>query len=1186
MTVRVLLAIARFEARQRLSLLSTWIYFGVFLALGVLWMAAAGGAISEMVITFGSRVPINGPRQVAFAVAFLSCLGAVVTAALAGRAIEQDIEYGSHPFFFSAPIRKFDYVFGRFLGALLVQAVVFSAIILGIWLGSWLPAIDPERLGPSTWSTWIGPYLYTLLPNMFIFGAIFFVLAALTRRMLPVYVASVVMTLGYTIAPSLARDLDFKTLAALIDPFGTAALIRLTEYWPIVERSVRPIELEGVYLLNRLLWSGFALMVLALGYWRFQLRDAQELRALPQSLAESAATPTFAPNQQRSQPDFGARKLFALLLAASWRDLRESIRSVYFICLALAGALSLVASSMDLGAIYGTSVYPLTYMMLELIQNSFALFLLMTTVFYAGEMVWREREWRVAQMLDALPVPGWMPVLSKTLALVGLQAFMLLLAMLTCMLIQLSSWYFHLEPGLYLQTLLTIALPKFALFAVLTVAAHVILNHKYLANFLLIAALLSWLVLEAIGMELPLMVYGVTPAFKYSAINGFGHYLLREYLFQLYWAGAALMLLVLAQLLWPRGVDVHWRQRLRQARRHLSLASVASFALGLAIFAGLGALLAWEMAAGGYRNPYQQRELRAEYEKAFHRYATLVQPRIEDIRLEVDITPERRALAVKGNYALVNDSERDIQDLVLYQKPGGHLVPAFSRPATAVLVDLEHGFFLYRLNTPLAPGERMNMRFTLDYAPRGLLGVGGETPVVANGTYFTNEVMPRIGYQYNIELKGERERRRHALAPRDTAATSSVSPASNTNWLSFEAVVSTSAEQIAIAPGTLEREWSDAGRRYFHYRMDQPMQDVYAFNSGRFEVRHERWQDVTIDVFYHPGHDANIDRMVRGVQATLDYGTRHWRRYPLRELRIVEYPRYHGPANSSSGVITFSESAAFMVRVDPNSPKDIDYPLYISAHETAHQWWGHQVTGATTRGATLLTESLPEYTALMVMRNSVGADKMRRFLRYDLNGYLLGRALERGQELPLAYNANQNYLHYYKGALALYLLQDLLGQPTIDSVLRDLVSRHAYQGAPYPLAADLVEALRAVTPADKAYLIDDLFESIILYENRANRASARRLPDGRYEVSIEVTAAKLKAGPTGTEQTVSMNDYIEIGVDDRDGNPLARQRLRLASGTRSVTMVVNGVPAKAGIDPDNKLIDRKPDDNMIAVDTM
>jgi aminopeptidase N len=349
-------------------------------------------------------------------------------------------------------------------------------------------------------------------------------------------------------------------------------------------------------------------------------------------------------------------------------------------------------------------------------------------------------------------------------------------------------------------------------------------------------------------------------------------------------------------------------------------------------------------------------------------------------------------------------------------------------------------------------------------------------------------------------------------------------------------------------------------------------------------VRHDRWQDVSIDVYYQPGHEFNVERMIRGAQAGLDYGARHFGRYPLRELRIVEFPRYARYAQAFPGLIPLSESAGFIARVDPGSPKDLDYPFYISAHETAHQWWGHQLVGADTRGATLLTESLSEYTALMVMKRAFGPDKMRRFLRYNLDGYLMGRAQEPSRELPLAHNENQDYIHYRKGALALYLMQDLLGEDVVNGVLRELLRRHAYQGAPYPSASSLVAGLRAVTPPDKAYLIDDLFESIVLYENRAEGATARRRPDGKYEVTINARAGKLRATDQGEEQPLPLRDYIEFGVDDANGKPLARTRRLVTQSLQQLTLVVDALPARAGIDPDNKLIDRKPSDNMLPVD--
>ena len=110
-------AIARFEARQRLKLLSTWVYFAMFLALAMLWMAAAGGVFKEASISFGGKFLINAPRSLAFTCSLLGCFGAVVVAAMMGRSVQQDFEYGMQHFFFSAPIKKYQYVFGRFLGA-------------------------------------------------------------------------------------------------------------------------------------------------------------------------------------------------------------------------------------------------------------------------------------------------------------------------------------------------------------------------------------------------------------------------------------------------------------------------------------------------------------------------------------------------------------------------------------------------------------------------------------------------------------------------------------------------------------------------------------------------------------------------------------------------------------------------------------------------------------------------------------------------------------------------------------------------------------------------------------------------------------------------------------------------------------------------------------------------------------
>ena len=1187
-------AIALFEARQRLKMLSTWVYFGMFLLLAMLWMAAAGGVFKEAVVTFGGRVFINAPRSIMFTASFLGCLGVIVVAAMMGRSVQQDFEYDMHHFFFSAPIRKYQYMLGRFLGAYLTLAVVFSSILLGAWLGTFIPGIDPERLGNPPLAAWLIPYFTTLLPNLFIFGAIFFVLAALTRRMLPVYISSVVMLIGYIVAPGLARDLDYKTLAALIDPFGTAAAINLTEYWPIAERNTRLVLPEGVYLLNRVIWTSFSLVVLLLGYWRFRFVSSIDSgKADARGDAEPALRISHSASHTHEAPDFQSRSLGLLLAKMSWLNLRETVKNVYFLVIVLAGVLTMFAGALDMGSMFGTKTYPVTYMVLELVSDTFALFMLVITTFYAGELVWRERENRMAQMLDALPVPSWLPLLSKLFALIGLQALLMLVVMVCGMTIQVFNGYFQFEPGLYFQHLFTIQLPSYALVAVLAIAAQVLINHKYMAHFAMIVYYVASITLPSLGIEHPMLVYGTSPSFVYSAMNGYGHYLARERWFELYWGGAALILVVLSLLFWARGNNDEWRQRISLARHALTMPVLATLALGASIVLGAGGVLFYNLhIANCYKSTYQKLADRADYERKYKQLAELAQPRITDVQLGVSIEPEKRRLQVKGRYMLENKSGQPVTDIYITQDTTADMQPLrFGQVAQLKMKDEDLGVYRYTLSTPLAPGARMPLEFELSYAPKGILGLGQDTPVVANGTFFNNTVLPHIGYQRQAELTDPRDRKRHGLPaqeralPRDDPKGLANNYLGNdADWVTFDATISTSADQIAVAPGSLEKEWKAKGRRYFHYKMDKPILNFYAFQSARYAVKHDWWQDVGIEIYYHPGHEYNLDRMAKGVKDALDYYSKNYSPYQHKVVRIVEFPRYAGFAQSFPNTIPYSESVGFIAKVDDKNPKDIDYPYYITAHEVAHQWWAHQLVGGDTRGATVLSETLSEYSALMVMKKQFGPDKMRRFLRYDLNQYLLGRALENKKELPLADNENQPYIHYRKGSLAMYQLQDILGEDKVNAVLKGLLAKHAFNTAPYPSVTVLVDALRRIAPPEQAYLIDDLFNAIVLHDNRALSATARKRADGKYEVTLKVHASKLRADELGAEKEVPIRDLIDVGVDDKDGNSLLRERKLITQKEGSYTLVVSGRPAKAGIDPDNKLIDRKPNDNMVAVE--
>ena len=574
-----------------------------------------------------------------------------------------------------------------------------------------------------------------------------------------------------------------------------------------------------------------------------------------------------------------------------------------------------------------------------------------------------------------------------------------------------------------------------------------------------------------------------------------------------------------------------------------------------------------------------------------------------DIR--ADIYPAQQRARIAGTLALVNRSSEPIGDVyVLYPRIARAYKVEFSVPSELVASEPAVRWHHYRLATPMAPGATLDFRFDLEYGARGFRNEGADPTVLGNGTFLNpgltadTALIPSFGYDEDAELTSDNDRRKVGLPPRprlpdldDRARHQQSALTRDSDFIAYKATVCTSADQLPVTSGYVERDWTEGGRRCIAYRMDTPMAAIYPFVSARYAQRKDVWKgpdgDVAIEIDYHPGHEYNLDRMVAGVKDSLDYFTKHFGPYQHKIVRIIEFPRFSrsgGFAESFPNTVPFNEALGFTAKVDDRDPKDIDYPYFVTAHEVAHQWWAHQEVPAKVQGAEFITESLSEYSALMVLKHRYGDVKMRRFLKYELDRYLAGRGTEQKGEQPLLRADGAAYVHYQKGAHTLYALQDAIGEKAMDDALSAFVSRWRFKGPPYATSRDLVAELRRVTPAEHRGLIEDLFETITLYDSRATAATAKKRPDGKYEVELTALAKKTRADSAGNETEAPLDATLDIGVQDAKGNFLAVEKRRVKSGENRFTIVVDGEPAKAGIDPLNKMIDRDAGDNVIAVE--
>ncbi|RKZ12121.1 hypothetical protein DRQ50_12455, partial [bacterium] len=894
-------------------------------------------------------------------------------------------------------------------------------------------------------------------------------------------------------------------------------------------------------------------------------------------------------------PTFGFRTSLGQWLSLARLETRTLLRSLPFLVLMLFGLLNLTGNlSSELN---GRFLYPVTHRMLSTIAGGFDLFLLIVIVFYSAELVWREKKHRFHEIQGSLPVPSWTFLTSKFAALTVLILVSLTLAMGLTMVFQLVKGFHHLEPGLYLRGLFVMSFSEWLLLAVIAMFTQVIGRQRYLGFFLMMLYFLVNTFGPELGMEHHLFFYRSTPAVIYSDMNGYGHFADAALWFKFFWGLLAVIMLTVAARLWPRGSqDSLWPALRNLPSRWRPVHSGIVTAAGLG-FMACGAFIYYNTNILNDFEPGDDDErVQANYESQFKDYQKNPSPRVTAVVAEVDFYPEQRRVDIRGTFDLANKTDQFIEELYLNINPLQEL-RSLSLDNGLTLTeptqwDQETGFRVYHLTEAVAPGRTVKLSFDLGADIDGFVNNGANPEIVANGSFISNlDYLPRIGYLSDLELTVPTDRRKQGLDPEwsmpslDDPENLMTTFISDADHITFEAVVSTCAGQTAIAPGKLQAQWEQDGRRYFSYRVDEPILNFYAFLSGRYEVAREQWHDVDLEVFYHKDHAVNVPRMLESMRATLDYCTASFSPYPYEQLRIVEFPRYRRFAQAFPGTVPFSESADFIS--DLRDTDNIDMVFYITAHEIAHQWWGHQLIPANVPGGQMITESLAQYTALMVMEKDLGPSRVGKFLQYELMNYLRGRGAERDEEMPLFREEGQSYVYYRKGSLVFYALRDYLGEDVVNDALQEFLMAHLDQGPPYATAPELLERLRERTPPQYAYLIEDLFETITLYDNRTEAVTCTRTENGRFRVVVDYVSRKYQADGQGLEVEVPHQDWVELGVfgEDADGQEiqLCREKRRLTTGEGRLEVIVDQEPKRAGIDPRNLLIDRVVGDNSKAV---
>jgi len=1187
-----------FELKLRFRSVSTYIFFLIPFA-----MMFFSVSVSDFGPIGPGKVLLNGPYALLNCFGQYTAFGTILIAAIFGPAILRDFQQDTYALIFTKPVKKFDYLGGRWLASFVVTLFVFSGLVLGGMIGTVMPWADKSRLAPAHLMNYLQPFFDVTVIEVFFLGALFYCVAALSRRIIVVYLQGVALLAIYLIlAISVLQTNKLDRLwASVTDPLGLVFMSSIMRYWTVVERNSKFLEWNGAFLYNRLVWTGVGIVALAVTYALFPMSaevltgkraNRRAKQAAEAEEQEKKARPHGVTHLPAVTQEFSGRTTWMQFASMTRIRMQNILREIPFWAIALLMVIFCAINGYFAGEVSGVKVWPVTYLMLNVLQGGGFLFLYIVVALYAGELIWRERDVRFDQIHDALPAKDWTDWSSRFAALSLVVVLLLTIVLVVGVVMQTVGGFYRYEIGHYLVELYLIWLPQLVMVVLLALFVHTVVRNKFVGHAIIIGFIVLIPVLYRYGIENRLWLFGEITPYTYSDMNRYGHFVKALAWINLYWLMVGGLFGVLAVVLARRGTDTSVKVRMKLMReRFPRAAGVAVLCAVIAVAAG-GWFYYNAHVLNVYRTTFVERHRQAEYEKRYKKYEKFPQPKITDVEVAVDIYPERRSFEATGHYMMVNRTDQPIEEIHLTEAKESIDEVSFDRAFKNKLSDKGHFYEIYTLEQPLQPGETMRMDFRASHTTKGFKDGGEPAEMAYNGTFFDRSYFPEVGYSRGQEIDEPVRRREEKLGEYEEMAPRGDPYYSNLNlftpdseWVTFRCVVSTSPDQIAIAPGYLKREWAGNGRRYFEYDMgDTRINNFYSFLSGRFDVKRDRWKDVNLEVYYTPGHEYNLDKMMESAKAGLQYYEKNYGAFQFTQYRVLEFPRYRNFAQSFPNTVPFSEGIGFIERMKDKD--DLDLLYFVNAHELAHQWWGHQLIGSMTQGSNMMSETLAEYSALQVMKKKYGEDNTRKNLKYELDRYLRGRAGETRHEPPLALVQNEPYVWYYKGALVMFAMSDYIGEDKLNAALRGYLEKNRYAKGPYPDTRGFVEAMREATPPELQYMVTDMFESIVLYENKAT--SAVVTPEGgKYKVTLMVETAKRKADGSGNETAMPINDFIDVGVFSGTKEHLKKlymEKQRFNTDKSTVEIVVDEKPTFAGIDPYNKLIDRNPEDNLVAVE--
>ncbi|WP_286271908.1 ABC transporter permease/M1 family aminopeptidase [Thalassotalea hakodatensis] len=1179
-----------FELKYHLKQGSFWAVTFCFVWMAVLINSQRGSAL----------LYANSASAITQTLLFISPYIIFALCVLASATLIRDSQFKMESIIFTTPMDKFQYLASRYLGIVTSSIILFAIVLVAMMLG--VLFLDESLVGPINISHYFLAFFIFILPTILLCSSVVFSTAMLSKNTIAVYVAGITIFVLYLLVSILGNSpliagsntllSDSNGFTALMEPYGLIAFMEQSAFWNSTQRNILTPELSGNLLLNRLLWLAVSAGLFSYTYHKFSFRTVNKISKKPQRTFDNQAS-QLSPIQSQSYQTVKPQQDFEKFNVSIWfsklkLEYLTATKGKTFIVLLLVTmvfTLGNLAGNIFNGPINnGQPYYPLTSIILELLEQPLADIGMLIAIFYSVELYWNERDLKVDSLVDTTPTRNVTFYLAKLITVIMVCFTLITTAIVIAIGFQLSQGIVDIQPWLYLILYYYAGVPML-LAAFLALSLQRLAKNKALGLLLALAVFFLSVFVKNLGLEHPLTILAYRPQFIFSNMADTIYHDGAVHWYNLYWLSFGLIISLLTVKYWQRG-NSNIAQKLSRSSTYL-LASV------VVIFLTSGSYIFYQTNIfNEYSSKEQTLRLMQDYEVQYAALAHLPQPTVIDINVNVDIFPDTRRYQAKGRYIIENQTQEDINEVMVSIFKQSHITQNITfNEAALERYDEKYQTYFFTLNTPMKAGEKRTLTFDFSVTHNAFSALDGEHYVTKGGAYIELEdIMPQFGYDLRYVIDDEEERSKRGLPLVKLAMPTKDMQISRDDWVNFETIVSTKKSHQALTVGRLKNTWLDEGRRFFHYQTDGKVQRQLAYISAEFEQIRETYKGVEISLFHSPEHNKDSQYVLNALKHTMDYFSENFGDYQSNQFTVVELPYFSSAQSFGSaqpGMYLGVENRFF--NLDNRNVENSEFnPLLRGvSHEFSHQYWGGYIEPNYVGGYALLTETLSKYSELVLSRKVYGEYSTNLEVHLSLDRYLRARSYSNNIEKPLFSTGMEPHIYYAKGKQTMHALLDLLGEEKINQALRDLLSKHGYPNKPTSL--DLLNEFYLVSNDGQKGIIDDLFKRVVFHDFSLHSAKTTLLNSGFYETEIDISTVKLVLDvKTNTEEKAPINDSLDVALYSgfpkvNNENMLSIQKVKFNKERNIVLIKSKEKPSHVTIDPNRFRIDRNIADNTIAV---